>query len=1549
MTIIALNDGKTTPVQADIDENGVINKNDYSLVERLWRSASYSADASCKGFSCAREVCNDIDDSTLEPKAISSLHSKTSTQFDPGKGYIIELWGEPIALKEKELTKRAKKNEEANNRLPRIVRPIHRLFATMPKDVPKKLVEYKQELKVEKNQVKKDIKRALGKDIVPLTGNAVADVRAVAVRNEYDTVFNGFVVYANDTDVDKIKKLRTVKKVHPNLKVNITLMDSVPWIGANQVWQLDANGNNCETSGEPCLTGAGIKIGIIDTGVDYTHPDLNDCYLNNNNNCNIIAPYSPAFPAINGTKLVWHDNRYGNYDIFMYDISSGIETQLTYSLADELYPRIHNDMIVWHAMEYSANQENYLPGLFPRIYLYNISNGQKRRVISLNSMQMFPSVYNNIIVWMDARNITISGGVSNGVWNIHMYNISNGQEKQLTSSVDTGSGNPEIYGDKVIWKESRSAGSDLIISNIFMLDLSTGEKQQITFATDDSYVLHSYKIYGDTIIWFRAGRRYPILMYNINTRETSQITTGAYFIREAAIFKNNIFWSESRNNNLDIFKYDIFTGQTSQIINDPNNQYDLALSDDIIVLKDNRSVPTFGKEQLYSYRLSNGELKQITGFDITPLNSDLYAFPNSKVIGGYDFVNNDNDPMDDHGHGTHVAATAAGNGLLKGIAPDAKIVAYKVLSASGSGYFEDIIAAIERSVDPNNDGNLSDHLDVISLSLGGTCSVYSTICGPDDSASRSIDRAVEAGVIAVVAAGNSGPWLSTVGTPGTARRAITVGAVNKSGELASFSSRGPIDKSNYSVIKPDVVAPGVRICAAQSSRDRISYSSYTSSGRDISCLDRDHITISGTSMATPHVSGAVALLKQAHPDWSPDEIKMHVRNTAQDILYNPYEQGYGLINLTTLLSAAYHPTIAQIQSVDINREQGIMVIRGTALSNYSFHSYSLSYGEGLRPSNWTQIYQSSNQVNNDTLFIWNFGNLSKEYLLKLEVRGTNRLPSADRILFNGFRTLINFGVLYDDILQLTLYHKSLAVGDINNDGNKEIIAAPFIFTWSDLLEAQVSGSLYALDLQGRTITGFPQDITLFDFDQILSSPTLADINNDGYNDIILTHEKTIHAFDNQGRSIVGFPFNAWNCEGPTCYQFRNYLPYLYETSIGNIDADSIPEIFTVDIGIFINLSSSPNSAYIGNLFAVDQNGIKPNFPMPLNILSLSPTSLADLDGDENQDIIFAATESECSVNNLISCSGYGQSRGVVKVLNAYGLPLEGWPRYVEKDIVNPPVIGDIDGDRKPEIIIATDDTQRQSNYLMYPPSWSHPLAANIYAFNHDGSPVVGFPVASIHPNTVSIKLALGDMDADSYPEIIALARNYDNATSIISYYIYVIKGNGAIILSKKLWNSSWNLDQQITSFPIVGDVNGDGSLEIVVIVNSEVHVINKYGNELSGWPMLVPNAFGNHLVDLNKDRKMELLVHTSTGKIIQYTFEGLSRESELDWPMYQHDNNHTGRHILGSLPCKIGQSIGDVDDDGLITNYDANLTLKVGVGLIPKPYKKWRDIIIRRY
>ncbi|MBM3188880.1 MAG: S8 family peptidase [Chloroflexi bacterium] len=228
-------------------------------------------------------------------------------------------------------------------------------------------------------------------------------------------------------------------------------------------------------------------------------------------------------------------------------------------------------------------------------------------------------------------------------------------------------------------------------------------------------------------------------------------------------------------------------------------------------------------------------------------------------------------PIDRHGHGTHCASVAAGSGAAsggkyRGVAPQAAIYAAKVLRADGEGMMSDVMAGIEWAVDRG--------VQVIGLSLGGS--------GPSDGTdalSEMCDAATEAGVTLCVAAGNDGPAAYTIGPPGAARQVITVGATDDSDRVGYFSSRGPTLDGR---VKPDIVLPGVDIVAARAV------------GTNMGTMVNDYYTgATGTSMAAPHAAGVCALLLQAEPGLTPQQIKARLMDSAIDLGADPYAQGSG--------------------------------------------------------------------------------------------------------------------------------------------------------------------------------------------------------------------------------------------------------------------------------------------------------------------------------------------------------------------------------------------------------------------------------------------------------------------------------------------------------------------------------------------------------------------------------------------------------------------------------------------------------------------------------
>ncbi|MFE9741536.1 S8 family serine peptidase [Streptomyces sp. NPDC006477] len=203
---------------------------------------------------------------------------------------------------------------------------------------------------------------------------------------------------------------------------------------------------------------------------------------------------------------------------------------------------------------------------------------------------------------------------------------------------------------------------------------------------------------------------------------------------------------------------------------------------------------------------------------------------------------------DFQGHGTHTLSTVGGSGAAsdgrkKGVAPGAALLNGKVLDDSGSGAASWIIAGMEWAV--------AQGADVVSMSLGSP--VPTDCTDPMSVAAEELAR--NDGTLFVVAAGNSGPALDTVSSPGCAPGVLTVGATDRDDSTAYFSSRGPTIV--HHTLKPELAAPGVGISAA------------AAGGRGVYA----YRSMSGTSMATPHVAGAAAIVKQRHPDWTGRQIK----------------------------------------------------------------------------------------------------------------------------------------------------------------------------------------------------------------------------------------------------------------------------------------------------------------------------------------------------------------------------------------------------------------------------------------------------------------------------------------------------------------------------------------------------------------------------------------------------------------------------------------------------------------------------------------------------
>ncbi|MGW8983317.1 S8 family serine peptidase [Streptomyces parvus] len=232
------------------------------------------------------------------------------------------------------------------------------------------------------------------------------------------------------------------------------------------------------------------------------------------------------------------------------------------------------------------------------------------------------------------------------------------------------------------------------------------------------------------------------------------------------------------------------------------------------------------------------------------------------------------------GHGTHVASVVGGSGVAsgsgnsrRGVAPGARLLVGKVLGDDGFGSSSQVIAGMEWAVEQG--------ADIVNMSLGSS----GASDGTDPMSLALNDLSRRSGALFVVAAGNNGEQgPRTIGSPAAADAALTVGAVDRDDSLAPFSSRGP--RPGDEAVKPDVTAPGVGIVAARAAG--------TTMGAPV---DEHYVAASGTSMATPHVAGAAALLAQRHPEWTADRLKDALISSAVTVEGQKVtEQGSGRID-----------------------------------------------------------------------------------------------------------------------------------------------------------------------------------------------------------------------------------------------------------------------------------------------------------------------------------------------------------------------------------------------------------------------------------------------------------------------------------------------------------------------------------------------------------------------------------------------------------------------------------------------------------------------------
>lgn len=267
-----------------------------------------------------------------------------------------------------------------------------------------------------------------------------------------------------------------------------------------------------------------------------------------------------------------------------------------------------------------------------------------------------------------------------------------------------------------------------------------------------------------------------------------------------------------------------------------------------------------------------------------------FVYRTNRIVAFKDILNGRVGIYDDNGHGTHVAGCLGGDGWESmgrycGIAPNCNIIMVKALNNKGNGNIEEVLQGLSWIRKNKEKYNIR----ILNISVGSSAKK-----DLDENCAfvRGVEKMWDDGIVVIAAAGNNGPQGKTIGAPGNSRKVITVGASDDNdyvdfggGKINNYSSRGP---TVACIMKPDIVAPGSNI--------------YSCNHRFVQGRPRtSYIVKSGTSMATPIVSGAIALLLQKYPDMTPREVKIRLKNRAVDNGKEQSHQGWGLLDIERLL------------------------------------------------------------------------------------------------------------------------------------------------------------------------------------------------------------------------------------------------------------------------------------------------------------------------------------------------------------------------------------------------------------------------------------------------------------------------------------------------------------------------------------------------------------------------------------------------------------------------------------------------------------------------
>ena len=288
--------------------------------------------------------------------------------------------------------------------------------------------------------------------------------------------------------------------------------------------------------------------------------------------------------SIYGNKIVWTDNRNGNTDIYIQDLSTKEQIHTTNTAAQHS-PDIYENKVVWEDERNGGHD----------IYLQDLSTKKQTR-ITTSGKAYSPKIYDNKIVWMDGRNGGSLDGNNQpvGNWDIYMYDLSTSKEYQITTNNST-QVDPDIYKDRIVWRDERYMGDNPYEHvQIYMYNLSTSVETPVDYGELVHFVQAPPRIYGDRIVWMAEsiGTNYNIYVYDLSTSTLTMIgyPYGTGYDSQPAIYGNRVVWTQGiEPGNHDIIMYDLSTSTGTQITTNGSSQSEPAIYGDRIVWRDDRN------------------------------------------------------------------------------------------------------------------------------------------------------------------------------------------------------------------------------------------------------------------------------------------------------------------------------------------------------------------------------------------------------------------------------------------------------------------------------------------------------------------------------------------------------------------------------------------------------------------------------------------------------------------------------------------------------------------------------------------------------------------------------------------------------------------------------------------------------------------------------------------------------------------------------------------------------------------------------------------------